>query len=765
MISASTRRTFLAALGVTAALACGAALPAAHAQGRWTTFLNGRNLSSLAVQGGQLWAGGSGGATRVPLAGGDSAFVLLKSSAGLPSNRITALHVTPDGALWFGLETDGLARLDPATGAWKYIDKAFGLPDNRITALGDDGQNLTIGTKGGFALLSGEDVLVSCSAVQDSCLPALGVTSLAYGPRTRGGFGPYFVATQNGVSAYDGQAWNFLRRGLPAGPVAAVLLRGSDSTLFAAAGNTLYALRDSAWQALASAPDAILSLALRDTTLYVGRQGGVSRLVAGALEAVRDGAGGELGKPARALVVRSDTLWVATGNGLIRLSGGSWNDVFAGYRLDQPTRNGVTEIALETGAHPRAWMLVFPSTALMVYDPAAASGARWTDKSPPASTPDNQPTNIGLHALYVDPLQRKWIGHASGTDRSKFGLHVLDDRSGADSWQYLLSPPHNILVIRPDPAGRVWFGASDPGDSLYVYPSATDAPLDRARFQGRSTLTPNWRLPTVVLASLGFHGLDGWAGAYGGQNGGGLMHWRPEGTDTVFTQYSSRLSTLDPHYIANELVRGGVVVTGDTAWIGTAGGLSLISESADYVLDNIVAPDSRIPSSNITALATAPNGDVWIGTDNGLVLYRAGTWTTYSTRNSLLVDDAVQCLTVDATRTPYELWIGTATGVSRLAVDAPTTNTGTSTTLRFYPHPFRPGHGDRLHLAGGFLTPASVKIYDARGRVVVEFTAVSSGQAFWDGRDAAGNPVGSGLYRARVEADGVVTRMSLAVVR
>jgi flagellar hook assembly protein FlgD len=41
---------------------------------------------------------------------------------------------------------------------------------------------------------------------------------------------------------------------------------------------------------------------------------------------------------------------------------------------------------------------------------------------------------------------------------------------------------------------------------------------------------------------------------------------------------------------------------------------------------------------------------------------------------------------------------------------------------------------------------SSVKILRVDGSLVVEFNAQGGGRAFWDGKDSAGQTVGSGIY-------------------
>jgi hypothetical protein len=72
------------------------------------------------------------------------------------------------------------------------------------------------------------------------------------------------------------------------------------------------------------------------------------------------------------------------------------------------------------------------------------------------------------------------------------------------------------------------------------------------------------------------------------------------------------------------------------------------------------------------------------------------------------------------------------------------------------PNPFNPGTVIHFSLA----TPSRVDlcVYDLRGRLVRTLVAedrpAGAQQAFWDGRDAAGQAVASGVYFYRLQASG-----------
>jgi hypothetical protein len=83
--------------------------------------------------------------------------------------------------------------------------------------------------------------------------------------------------------------------------------------------------------------------------------------------------------------------------------------------------------------------------------------------------------------------------------------------------------------------------------------------------------------------------------------------------------------------------------------------------------------------------------------------------------------------------------------------------------LAVYPNPSF-GHV-RFALGGGAPDPGTrLRILDVVGRQVAEFLAPAP-EFRWDGRDAAGRPVASGVYFARLEARGQTTRARVQILR
>ena len=155
------------------------------------------------------------------------------------------------------------------------------------------------------------------------------------------------------------------------------------------------------------------------------------------------------------------------------------------------------------------------------------------------------------------------------------------------------------------------------------------------------------------------------------------------------------------YLMAYENVTAIAVDGANRKWVGTAsGGLYLLSANGIEQLQHFTTTNSPLFSDKIVTLAIQPStGELYIGSDRGLQVYRT-----------------------------------TAT----LAGATPDAN------IHAFPNPVRPGYDGPIAIKG-FTRNAIVHITDAAGHVLFTTTA-DGGQAIWNGRTLAGEPVASGIY-------------------
>jgi signal transduction histidine kinase/ligand-binding sensor domain-containing protein len=101
-----------------------------------------------------------------------------------------------------------------------------------------------------------------------------------------------------------------------------------------------------------------------------------------------------------------------------------------------------------------------------------------------------------------------------------------------------------------------------------------------------------------------------------------------------------------------------------TLWVGTGGsGLNAIGKGSGGTGSGAVRSYSvrnGLASDVILSLAAAPNGDLWVGTPDGLNRIRAGTIASFTSADGL-PDDFIRSLLIDG---DGSLWVGTRRGLT-----------------------------------------------------------------------------------------------------
>ena len=215
-------------------------------------------------------------------------------------------------------------------------------------------------------------------------------------------------------------------------------------------------------------------------------------------------------------------------------------------------------------------------------------------------------------------------------------------------------------------------------------------------------------------------------------------------------------------------------------WIGTDNGLIVI-RSRDIGSDNPQIEQIKVPrndgtnladyllaSTSITAIAIDGGNRKWIGTpDGGLFLIGSDNITQLSnltTANSKLLSNNILSLAID--NSTGTLYIGTDKGLCSYATEATLPSEEmTSDNVYAYPNPVSPDFTGEIVIVG-LSNDADVKILSSKGTLIAEGRS-TGGSFLWNGKDKNGNRVASGVYMvAAATAEGKKgTVCKIAVVR
>ncbi|WP_169433375.1 two-component regulator propeller domain-containing protein [Lewinella cohaerens] len=289
-----------------------------------------------------------------------------------------------------------------------------------------------------------------------------------------------------------------------------------------------------------------------------------------------------------------------------------------------------------------------------------------------------------------------------------------------------------------------------------------------------------------------------WVSNYRALEGKPLHRLNPDGTWVSFAETCGQ----------NDLFQIAIDPSTNYKWIisgSTTSGVLLFDEGE---LDNpnddrcrsFTANNSNVPTNETNCLAIDQDGDVWVGTNQGIVIFECGSaafddncqgslrtvdldgfleylfktqtvqaiavdganrkWvgTTngayllspdgkeelihFTKDDSPLLDNSIRTIAIND-RTG-EVFFGTDEGVISYQGDAIVGTRLNNAEPTVFPNPVRPEYDGPITVRG-LAVNANVKITDVNGKLVYETEALG-GQAVWDGRDYNGRRVQTGVY-------------------
>ncbi len=228
---------------------------------------------------------------------------------------------------------------------------------------------------------------------------------------------------------------------------------------------------------------------------------------------------------------------------------------------------------------------------------------------------------------------------------------------------------------------------------------------------------------------------------------------------------------------------------GRYSWVGTDGGLCFVDGNTQNVRESYTALDG-LPSSMVTSLAMDRSGILYVGTASGLAFLDKGViaeieeidmgiialecdglgsvWVStteglkrffrttgvveeYTTFNSPLIEGTIHAMRVNSD--DGYLWMATDHGLWQGHLEHGLSGSGSNAVV--YPDPFIPAQGDVLGIAGIPNLPVEIRIYDITGSLVFQFSSSGRDDISWDGLNAQGDPVASGVYFLQLDQAGL----------
>ncbi|HRG41958.1 MAG TPA: regulator, partial [Saprospiraceae bacterium] len=161
------------------------------------------------------------------------------------------------------------------------------------------------------------------------------------------------------------------------------------------------------------------------------------------------------------------------------------------------------------------------------------------------------------------------------------------------------------------------------------------------------------------------------------------------------------------------------------------------------VVEGIPAPLLRY--EDIISMAVDGANRKWFGTRNGIFVQSPDGVTEvarYTSKNSPLLDNTVRTLAYNGYT--GEMFIVTPGGIQSFKTETTSGSNSHSSSVVAFPNPVRPDYTGPIAIKG-LVRDANVKITDINGKLVYETKALG-GQAIWDGMDYNGSRAATGVY-------------------
>lgn len=350
------------------------------------------------------------------------------------------------------------------------------------------------------------------------------------------------------------------------------------------------------------------------------------------------------------LQTRDGALWIGTGAGLARWRGGAVTTF--------STRNGLPDnavVALDEAADGVLWVETEQGLARLAGDRFEASGENPAQAALAVITADGHIgrrldsaqsdawTQVVAHSALA-PENVEFLASLPGSQQAvaeKSTLVVMRD----------LRPVQHLMAGQQIPGSRIQAVLADRQGGLWI---GTDGGLVRLmagqlqRFPVTSPLAAE-----SVLSLLEDREGNLWVGT------------ETDGLHILRDQRFRTFGTRDG--LSSDRTTAVVEDTAGTIWVGTLeDGLNamrrnpIASGSGPAWKVRTYTVDTGLASNVILSLAAASNGDLWVGTPDGLNRVRAGRIDTFTSADGL-PDDFVRSLLVDG---DGSLWIGTRRGLT-----------------------------------------------------------------------------------------------------
>ena len=719
--------------------------------GRWRNFTDMKTVRGIAATTDSLWVATSGGLfLYIP---SSNLFAKFTNSEGLSSNDLTAVAVDGTGIIWVGSSDGYINALTPATGQWREVTgiRESDRVQKAIRKFLVRGDSLFIATDFGITILQ-----LSRREFRDT-YANLGFPTQAGVNDVKIHKNRIWAATDLGVASAPLDAPNLsaptswtaygTAQGLPAATCVAVTTI-HDTIVVGTSGGLAIFNEKSFLPVPPFSGKTIVNLLGRSNDVVVlwnetgsfrlGSYVGFSSPTAPIAYNAETQASALAGQPLTA------TVWVGTtSNGIARWTG-AWE-----YKAPNgPQSNLFSNVVVDDrGVLWAASGISLRGRGFYRYDPAESENTRWKNytvaRYPVMKSNDYYKVSLGANGsvwasswgfglveVVADTIRRRLdqtttpsLAGSVPQDPNYVVVGGVAVDSQGDTWIVNRAAVNGNHVVQVKIGNSTIYRASTSPDGKF-----TNILIDRNDTKWFATAEPSDK------PSNGLYYFNEDSSVTGTRSTGGWGH---------MTSSDGLLSSI--------VLSLAVDVNGDVC-VGTDLGMTIINDPLNPTRS--IVPRLPLRGQSIQAIAVDAVNNKWVGTKEGVVVVNSdatavlGQYTVLST-NGKLVDDDIRSIAYDQKR--GYMYFGTEKGLSSLEV-APVQTLRALSSLDVGPNPFLVPSAGPLTIRN-LAAETSIKIISTNGGLVSQFKAQGGGRAFWDGRNAYGDVVPSGVYFVVAFAD------------
>ncbi len=733
------------------ALACAVAVclatetTAAAGVGQWRNYTSMKNATDVAATATEVVASTSGGLFRWNPS--DNTFRQFTSAEGLQSIDLTAVGIDNHANVWTGTSGGLLHVLTPENSVIIIRDIAIASQTNkRINELVMTGDSVLICTDFGLSVFRTTrfefgDTYTRFGTISPNVRVAA-LSAVVFG-------GDIWVALSDGQTTHTlaraslslpnllpPESWALQQVG-PAGSVPRALAV-FNNTLYCGTSSGLYRYDGASWTGvglLASVP--MIDIAGSAEALVVCGADGLVFLL-DAQETLTP-VSGPVPFTGTAVAFGTDgaPIVASLGGGVLRPSPPDWTPTLP------PGPNGNTFVGLAVDPAGALWggSGTVNGTGFFRFD-----GSRWTAFT---IRQGSQPTN-DYYRMSTDCDGSMWASSwGSGLAHIPPGTDTVASSEVYNTNVGMVGLPNNPTYVvcsnvACDGQGNRWTTIFRPANNQVLAVRQSDGSWRTLpAFLGGTTLTQLNSDQVAVDRALAVDAFDNLWAIVGDASVKGVVSFGNRGT--LDSTVAFHLTAQDG--LPSDDVRTIVVDRDNDLWIGTSRGIAIVLDPSNPERSGGIASYKPLNGQTINSIAVDALNQKWVGTNEGAVLLSGdGTQViaSYTTENTSgrLMDNRVLSIAVD--QRTGTIFFGTPVGLASLTTSAaaPVSSFG---ELLVYPNPFLVPSAQPATV-DGLVEGSRLRILSVDGRVIADLPTPGGRVGFWDGKNAHGEDVASGVY-------------------